>query len=136
MEELFEMAKFDSYKEDNRREVKRAEGGLPNSLWDTYSAFAVRHTGKELLYLLFGIIGKQLAAGILADQGEHLSSRKRDIPFLKHPVICLPEVGPGDTQGCRRIAVQRGDVFMDRIVPDLGKFCDTRFFKIFKILCK
>ena len=31
MEELFELAKFDSYKEDNRREVKRAEGGLPNS---------------------------------------------------------------------------------------------------------
>lgn len=27
MEELFELAKFDSYKEDNRREVKKAEGG-------------------------------------------------------------------------------------------------------------
>ena len=26
MKELFEMAKFDSYKEDNRREVKKAEG--------------------------------------------------------------------------------------------------------------
>ena len=40
MEELFELKKFDSYKEDNRREVKKAEGRLPNSLWDTYSAFA------------------------------------------------------------------------------------------------
>lgn len=35
MEELFDLAKFDSYKEDNRREFKRAEGGLSNSLWDT-----------------------------------------------------------------------------------------------------
>lgn len=29
-EELFDLAKFDSNKEDNRREVKRAESGLPN----------------------------------------------------------------------------------------------------------
>ncbi len=35
MEELFELTKFDSYKEDNRKEVKKAESGLPNSLWDT-----------------------------------------------------------------------------------------------------
>ena len=32
---LFDISKFDSYKEDNRREVKKATGGLPVSLWDT-----------------------------------------------------------------------------------------------------
>ncbi len=36
MEETFDIHKFDEYKEDNRREVKAAEGGLPNTLWDTY----------------------------------------------------------------------------------------------------
>ena len=38
MKDIFDISKFDSYKEDNRREVKKANGGLPVSLWDTYSA--------------------------------------------------------------------------------------------------
>ena len=40
MSELFDLSKFDSYREDNRREVKKATAGLPTSLWGTYSAFA------------------------------------------------------------------------------------------------
>lgn len=31
----FDISQFDEYREDNRREVKRANGGLPVSLWDT-----------------------------------------------------------------------------------------------------
>lgn len=34
MKDLFDISEFDSYKEDNRREVKKANGGLPVSLWD------------------------------------------------------------------------------------------------------
>lgn len=29
---IFNLADFDSYKEDNRREVKKTSGGLPHSL--------------------------------------------------------------------------------------------------------
>ncbi len=45
----FDLSQFDEYREDNRREVKKAGGGLPVSLWDTYSSFANCYGGVILL---------------------------------------------------------------------------------------
>ena len=47
--ELFDIRKFDLYKEDNRREVKKASEGLPRSLWETYSSFANCYGGVIIL---------------------------------------------------------------------------------------
>ena len=49
MGELFDLREFDIYKEDNRREVKKAEGGLPIALWETYSSFANSNGGVIIL---------------------------------------------------------------------------------------
>lgn len=45
----FDLSQFDEYREDNREEVKKADKGLPVSLWNTYSSFANCYGGVIIL---------------------------------------------------------------------------------------
>ena len=44
--------KLSEYKEGNRLEAKLATGGLPDSIWETYSSFANTNGGVILLALM------------------------------------------------------------------------------------
>lgn len=61
---LFDLSKFDEYKEDNRREVKKAKEGIPNSLWDTYSAFANCYGGVIILGVIENEDGSWRTTGL------------------------------------------------------------------------
>ena len=67
----FDIRYFDKYRENNRLEVKKARGGLPESIWETYSSMANCYGG----IILLGVVEKS--------DGEFSTTGLQDVEKLK-----------------------------------------------------
>lgn len=67
----FDPKSFDEYREGNRLEAKAANGGLPGSIWDTYSSFANSYGGC----IICGAVEKK--------DGSWKTTGLRNLPKLK-----------------------------------------------------
>ena len=100
MSKDFDLSRFDEYREDNRREVKKANGGLPISLWDTYSAFANCYGGVIILGVKeekdgsWGTTGLQNASKLSKDFWDTINNLKKvNINLLSEDDVQTYEVG-------------------------------------------
>ena len=48
-EDILQLDRIEEYREGNQLEAKAAQGGLPDTLWDSYSAFAM-HRYRDAIY--------------------------------------------------------------------------------------
>jgi len=90
---MIDLKKLHIYKENNCLEVKRAAGGLPQSIWQTYSAFANTNGGIILLGVeenadkTLNIVGLENPEKLIADFWNTVNNSQKvniNILFDKH----------------------------------------------------
>jgi predicted HTH transcriptional regulator len=80
---MINLNELSRYREGNRLEVKKATGGLPNNLWDTYSAFANTNGGvillgvEELPDKTLSVIGLSAPEKLVCDFWNAFNSREK-----------------------------------------------------------
>ena len=108
---MIDFSKIEQYRENNRIEAKKALGGLPRSIWETYSAFANTRGGLIVL----GVEEREDHS--LRIQGL-LNAQEMLEEFLA--LVRDPKVASADLvgeEGGRVVDTGRGEILVLRIPP-------------------
>lgn len=76
---MTDITQLDRYKEGNRLEAKKAKGGLPHSLWETYSAFANTDGGIILIGADEQKDGSLIATGLTEEEARKMQQQLWDL---------------------------------------------------------
>lgn len=105
---MLDWTKLEQYRENNRLEAKKALGGLPRSIWETYSAFANSHGGLILLGVVEDKDTKAFSAVSLPDPDQLAADfwNTLHIPGVVSVNLLRPEdVQVVETGGSRVVAI-------------------------------
>lgn len=96
---MINFEKINTYKENNRLEAKKATGGLPLSIWPTYSAFANTSGGVILLGVaesfdkMLNVVGLENPEKLVADFWNNINNHNKvNINILKNDDVQIADV--------------------------------------------
>lgn len=94
---MFDFEKLKLLKESNKLEVKKAQGGLPRSLWETYSAFANTDGGTILLGISeeneeLKIVGVKNLDNLIKDFWSTINSDKVSLNILSENNLIIHDI--------------------------------------------
>ncbi|MGI6177877.1 MAG: RNA-binding domain-containing protein [Eubacterium sp.] len=104
---MIDYSHLEKYRENNRLEAKTALGGLPESLWETYSAFANTLGGVILLGVVetedktFRAVGLPDPEGLISDFKSALKSGKK----VSADILSEDDIVVHETDGKRFVSV-------------------------------
>ena len=120
---MLDLSQISRWRENNRLEAKLATGGLPQSLWETYSAFANTYGGVILLGVEELPDHSLRVQGLLDAQEmvEELCAMLDDRRVVSANILAADQIRVAEVDGAQIIVIEVPPAPRDQLPVYLGK---------------